>query len=89
MYLYIEVIVILFEEVDPQDFERLYYSLSDQAQATLYGCQFDTHYEVIDYVIEYATLMFDERSIAIKYINNNYSNIQISYQPDIFEMLDF
>lgn len=83
------MIAILFEEIDSQEFERLYHFPNEQAQATLYGCQFDTHYEVIDYVIEYATLIFDERSIAIEYISNNYSDIHISYQPDIFEMLDF
>lgn len=73
------------EEVDVQQFELLLVHTDNHSPGTVYGCQFDTHYELLDYYVEHATFIFEDRERAIDFVEKRYEKVKIEHQLDLFD----
>lgn len=77
---------MLLLDVDNNEFERLSSIPEECTKGVLYGSNFGTHYEVLDYTVEFANYIFSSETEAKQIISEKYDDIEVTSQLTMFDI---
>lgn len=76
-----------YKEVSPEKFNHLYMHPEEQEEATIYGAQFDSYFEVMDRWVEHANFIFKSQHDARRHVTNKYPGSELTEQMDLFQVI--